>query len=112
MTENTSKPQLDTESIVWDMEHTVSATKFLWFDKNNNLEVAQYWQNHMRWAVAKFNWTYKDEIFNITPHVCRHTFCAMCTTMGMALKTLQTIMGHGSIAVTLDVYTHFEEFNL
>lgn len=68
LTENTSKPQLDTESIVWDREHTVSATKFLWFDKNNNLEVAQYWQNHMRWAVAKFNRTYKDEIFNITPH--------------------------------------------
>ena len=51
MTENTSKPQLDTESIVWDREHTVSATKFLWFDKNNNLEVAQYWQNHMRWQL-------------------------------------------------------------
>ena len=63
-----NRPQLTTEPIVWDREHTVSATKFLWFDKNNNLEVAQHWQNHMRWAVAKFNRTYKDEIPNITPH--------------------------------------------
>ena len=107
-----NRPQLTTEPIVWDREHTVSATKFLWFDKNNNLEVAQHWQNHMRWAVAKFNRTYKDEIPNITPHVCRHTFCSMCATMGMAPKTLQTIMGHSSIAITLDVYTHLEETDL
>ena len=107
-----NRPQLTTEPVVWDRERTVSATKFLWFDKNNNLEVAQHWQNHMRWAVAKFNRTYKDEIPNITPHVCRHTFCSMCATMGMAPKTLQTIMGHSSIAITLDVYTHLEETDL
>lgn len=36
----------------------------------------------------------------------------MCATMGMAPKTLQTIMGHSSIAITLDVYTHLEETDL
>ncbi len=101
-----NRPQLTTEPIVWDREHTVSATKFLWFDKNNNLEVAQHWQNHMRWAVAKFNRTYKDEIPNITPHVCRHTFCSNMAKSGMNPKTLQYIMGHADISVTLNTYTH------
>lgn len=107
-----NRPKLPKEPVIWNREHTESATGFLWFDKNQNLEVAQHWQNHMRWAIAKFNKTYKEELPNITPHVCRHTFCSMCATMGMAPKTLQTIMGHSSIAITLDVYTHLEEANL
>lgn len=53
----------------------------------------------------------------ITPHVCRHTFCSKMAKSGMNPKTLQRIMGHSDIAVTLNVYTHIqddeaaEEFN-
>lgn len=63
-----NRPKLSKEPIVWNKEHTMSATGFLWFDKNLNLEVAQHWQNHMRWAVSKYNKTYKKEIPNISPH--------------------------------------------
>ena len=43
---------------------------------------------------------------NITPHVCRHTYCSNMAKSGMNPKTLQYIMGHSDIALTLNVYSH------
>ena len=42
----------------------------------------------------------------VTPHVCRHTFCSNMAKSGMNPKTLQYIMGHADISVTLNTYTH------
>ena len=41
-----------------------------------------------------------------TPHVCRHTYCSNQAKAGMNPKTLQYLMGHSDIGVTLNVYTH------
>lgn len=103
-----NRPQLDTEPVIYTQDGKQSASGFLWFDKNQNLEVAQHWQNHLRWAAAKFNRTYKDELPDVSPHVCRHTFCSNCAGAGMNPKTLQVIMGHSDISMTLNVYTHLE----
>ena len=43
---------------------------------------------------------------NITPHVCRHTYCSNQARAGMNPKTLQYLMGHSDISVTMNVYTH------
>ena len=43
---------------------------------------------------------------NITPHVCRHTYCSNQAKAGMNPKTLQYLMGHSDISVTMNVYTH------
>ena len=43
---------------------------------------------------------------NITPHVCRHTYCSNMAKSGMNPKTLQYLMGHSDIGVTLNTYTH------
>ena len=37
---------------------------------------------------------------------CRHTFCSNMAKSGMNPKTLQYIMGHSDIGVTLNTYTH------
>ena len=42
------------------------------------------------------------------PHVCRHTFCSKMAKAGMNPKTLQYIMGHSDIGVTLNTYTHLQ----
>ena len=42
----------------------------------------------------------------ITPHVCRHTYCTNMANSGMNPKTLQYLMGHSDISVTLNIYTH------
>ena len=45
-------------------------------------------------------------LFICTPHVCRHTFCSKMAKSGMNPKSLQYIMGHADISVTLNMYTH------
>ena len=37
-------------------------------------------------------------------HDLRHTFATQCVKEGMDIKTLQSILGHSSAAITLDVY--------
>lgn len=43
---------------------------------------------------------------NIKPHVCRHTYCSNQVKAGMNPNTLQYLMGHSDISITMNVYTH------
>ncbi|MEE0517731.1 MAG: tyrosine-type recombinase/integrase [Anaerovoracaceae bacterium] len=45
-------------------------------------------------------------IVNITHNVCRHTYCRNQAKAGMNPKTLQYLMGHSEIGVTMNTYTH------
>ena len=40
------------------------------------------------------------------PHAIRHTFCSRCYEKGIDAKVTQKWMGHSSITITLDYYTH------
>lgn len=42
----------------------------------------------------------------LTPHVLRHTFCTNMANSGMDIKSLQYLMGHADVSLTLDVYAH------
>ena len=74
---------------------------FLFLDKKDMPEVALHWEKHFEWA-----WIYKEQLPKITPHVCRHTYCSNMAKSGMNPKTLQYLMGHSDIGVTLNTYTH------
>lgn len=39
-------------------------------------------------------------------HVLRHTFATRCIEAGMTPKTLQTILGHSNIGITMNLYVH------
>ena len=79
---------------------------FLYLDKNGMPMIALHWQKYFEHICAKYNSIYKVQMPKITPHVCRHTYCTNMTLAGMNPKTLQYLMGHSEIGVTLDVYTH------
>ena len=79
---------------------------FLFFDKDDRPMVALHWEKYFQHAVQKYNKIYKDELPKITPHVCRHTYCSHMAKSGMNPKTLQYLMGHSEISVTMDTYTH------
>ena len=79
---------------------------FLYLDKNGMPMVALHWQKYFEHICEKYNKIYKLQIPKITPHVCRHTYCTNMALAGMNPKTLQYLMGHSEIGVTLDVYTH------
>lgn len=46
--------------------------------------------------------------FKVTPHMLRHTFASICHAAGVDLKTAQVWMGHSTIAVTANIYTHLD----
>ena len=69
-------------------------------------EVALHWEKHFQWALGKYNRTHEEQMPKITPHVCRHTYCSNMAKSGMNPKTLQYLMGHSDISVTMNVYTH------
>lgn len=79
---------------------------FLYLDKNNMPMVALHWEKYMQHIRQKYNGIYKVQMPTVTPHVCRHTFCSNMAKSGMNPKTLQYIMGHSDISVTLNTYTH------
>lgn len=81
-------------------------TGFLFLDKNEMPMVALHWEKYFKHILDKYNSIYKVQLPKITPHVCRHTFCSNMAKSGMNPKTLQYIMGHSDISVTLNTYSH------
>ena len=81
-------------------------TGFLFYDSAGNPLVAMHWQHRFNHMVGRYNDIYQVQMPNITPHVCRHTYCSNMAKSGMNPKTLQYLMGHSDINVTMNVYAH------
>ena len=47
-------------------------TGFLYLDKNGMPEVAMHWEHRFNHAVSRYNEIYREQLPNITPHICRH----------------------------------------
>ena len=83
---------------------------FLFLDKSGMPKVAMHLENYMRNLQKKINRIYGNTFSRVTPHVLRHTFCTNMQQGGIDVKSLQYLMGHSNVSVTLDVYTH-TDFN-
>ena len=79
---------------------------FLFLDKSGRPMVALHWEKYFQHIREKYNKIYRSQMPKVTPHVRRHTFCSNMAKSGMNPKTLQYIMGHSDISVTLNTYTH------
>ena len=79
---------------------------FLFLDKDGLPLVALHWEHRFKSMVNRYNDIYRVQMPRITPHVCRHTYCSNQAKAGMNPKTLQYLMGHSDISVTLNTYTH------
>ncbi len=56
--------------------------------------------------TALFKYCDKAGIRRFAMHVLRHTFATRCIEAGMKPKTLQTILGHSNIGITMNLYVH------
>ena len=56
--------------------------------------------------TKKYNKCHEDSLPKITPHILRHTFCTRLANRNMNPKSLQYIMGHSNISITLNLYAH------
>ena len=109
-----------TDDVYWSLKNILARRKkvkmetivdgysgFILLDKDSKPKVALHIENEMRWAMKKYNKLHPDQpLPNITPHVFRHTFCTNMANAGMDVKTLQYLMGHSDVGVTLNIYTH------
>lgn len=59
--------------------------------------------------TALFKVCDKIHIPRFSMHVLRHTFATRCIEAGMKPKTLQTILGHANIGITMNLYVHTTE---
>lgn len=91
-------------------------------EKNRKIKVIP-----MEWSEQVFlcrkgepvkNSTYDTALFKIcdkvgikrfSMHVLRHTFATRCIEGGMMPKTLQKILGHSNIGITMNLYVHITE---
>lgn len=83
---------------------------FVFLDKADKPKVAVHLENYMRSIQMKLSRIYGKSFPKVTPHVLRHTFCTNMQQSGLDVKSLQYLMGHSNVSVTLDVYTH-TDFN-
>ena len=50
-----------------------------------------------------------EKTSDVHVHMLRHTFATRCIEAGMKPKTLQTILGHSNIGITMNLYVHITE---
>ncbi|MCQ2532082.1 MAG: tyrosine-type recombinase/integrase [Saccharofermentans sp.] len=81
-------------------------TGFLTFNHRGLPSYESNWAKYFSRAVEKYNEIYVAKMPKITPHVCRHTYCSNMAKSGMNPKTLQYLMGHSDISVTMNTYAH------
>ena len=79
---------------------------FLFLNRNGLPKVAGNYAGMLKGLVKKYNKTHEEQLPHITPHTFRHTFCTNMANKGMNPNTLQYVMGHASIIMTLNYYAH------
>lgn len=87
-------------------------TNFLCLNPEGLPYVAIHYNNVFRSLVQKYNKCHDKPLPNVTPHTCRHTFCTRMANQGMNPKSLQYIMGHSSMAMTMGYYAHADEVSV
>ena len=61
--------------------------------------------------IKKFGGTIKP-LPHIHPHLLRHTSCSRMAEAGVVPRTLQDIMGHASMKMTMELYNHVTDERL
>lgn len=70
-------------------------------------KTALNFEDTFRRLADKYNSCHEEPLpKSFTPHLLRHSFCTHMANAGMNPKALQYIMGHNSINMTLNYYTH------
>lgn len=83
-------------------------THFLFLTNSGKPTDARIWDSRFRSYCRQINKFQDGKLPRITPHSCRHTFCSDMALDGMNLKILQKVMGHSSLQITADRYTHVD----
>lgn len=91
-------------------------------EKNKRIsDIPEEWKEFVflcRKGTPVKNSTYDSSLFKIcdraqiprfSMHILRHTFATRCVEAGMKPKTLQMLLGHSNIGITMNLYVHCTE---
>ena len=96
------KGRIDVQQILID-----GYSDFVFLNQKSLPMYAHCYSNAFSSLIKKYNKYHKgNELPLITPHTPRHTFCTNMANKKITPNTLQYIMGHKNITMTLGYYTH------
>lgn len=96
------KGRIEVQQILID-----SYSDFVFLNQKSLPMYAHCYSNAFSSLIKKYNKYHKgNELPLITPHTLRHTFCTNMANKKITPNTLQYIMGHKNITMTLGYYTH------
>lgn len=81
-------------------------TGFLFLTKKDHVYINSTVRWYLNTLVKSYNSKNTIQLPHITPHTFRHTFCTRLINKGVDFKSIQYLMGHSSIDVSLNVYGH------
>lgn len=84
-------------------EHSIPMTEMVFTTKAGNLVDPRDFQRDFKLLLKR------KGLREINVHGLRHTFATRALESGMDVKTLSQILGHSSVAFTLDTYAHVTE---
>ena len=84
-------------------EHSIPMTEMVFTTKAGNLVDPRDFQRDFKLLLKR------KGLREINVHGLRHTFATRALESGMNIKTLSQILGHSSVAFTLDTYAHITE---
>ena len=106
------------ELIIYLKHYTSDLTDDLLFQniKNGGLVTRQGYKKMWESIIKKMNkksieMNLDYYVENLTAHIFRHNYATTLYYAGVQLKEAQHLMGHSTIQVLLDIYTHLEENN-
>lgn len=79
---------------------------FVFLNQKGYPMTGSYYTSTFGKLVKKYNKSHEEKLPKITPHILRHTFCTRLASKNMNPKSLQYIMGHSNINITLNLYAH------
>lgn len=90
---------------------TKSSFRRFWDNILDKINIAAGGEKYKRTDLQKENEKPSLRLIadDITPHMFRHTYATSLYYAGIDIKTAQALLGHSSIQMTMDIYTHLDD---
>ena len=110
--ETLRRQRIQKQKILFKGIETEEQYRDLVFVTKNNRPTQQFIVQEAICAVVNRICKVHPDYELFSPHCLRHTFATRAIENGMQPKTLQKILGHGSLQMTMDLYCHVTEDTL